>query len=412
MIRVLRGTARVALTCALLVGCARDSLVRCAGELCALDSQCYMDIECVTNAQLSACASVADGQECDAVPNGHCASGVCRSTICGDGIVEFGEACDDGNNVSGDGCAADCQGRFAKMATPTAVDLDAVWTSGPTDAWAVGKDGTILRFDGMAWAKVDFPGADFTAVSGRGPGDVFIIGVTNHVCSGLPCTILVHCVGGVCGEIAGQPLPFQATAVWGTSTDVFVGGEDSVGGVVSPRMCDLQSDVQGCVATSVSTCGATGIVAAGLWASDASNAFAAIGDALCERESGLWMYAGSLGPVITGDATSQTLFGLLQPNVLEMRPMVESMPVPNATIPVPGAVAAVAATGISDLDGFVTAGHEELLAVGDGGVVLDLDVTTQTWTHLVVPTDLPLHAISATDPKNVFIVGTSGTVLH
>ncbi len=34
---------------------------------------------------------------------------VCSSTIiCGDGVVEPGEACDDGNTMSGDGCSADC----------------------------------------------------------------------------------------------------------------------------------------------------------------------------------------------------------------------------------------------------------------------------------------------------------------
>ena len=30
------------------------------------------------------------------------------STVCGDGILEVGEACDDGNNTGGDGCRADC----------------------------------------------------------------------------------------------------------------------------------------------------------------------------------------------------------------------------------------------------------------------------------------------------------------
>jgi cysteine-rich repeat protein len=29
--------------------------------------------------------------------------------ICGNGIIEAGETCDDGNYASGDGCSADCQ---------------------------------------------------------------------------------------------------------------------------------------------------------------------------------------------------------------------------------------------------------------------------------------------------------------
>jgi cysteine-rich repeat protein len=31
------------------------------------------------------------------------------SATCGNGIVEFGEQCDDGNTLSGDGCSATCQ---------------------------------------------------------------------------------------------------------------------------------------------------------------------------------------------------------------------------------------------------------------------------------------------------------------
>lgn len=33
----------------------------------------------------------------------------CTVPKCGDGIIDGGEVCDDGNNVSGDGCAADCK---------------------------------------------------------------------------------------------------------------------------------------------------------------------------------------------------------------------------------------------------------------------------------------------------------------
>jgi len=46
-------------------------------------------------------ATTADG--------GSPAGGKCVQIKCGDGIVETGEACDDGNAVSGDGCSATCQ---------------------------------------------------------------------------------------------------------------------------------------------------------------------------------------------------------------------------------------------------------------------------------------------------------------
>ena len=37
-----------------------------------------------------------------------CVNGACTAIVCGDGTIQLGEACDDGNNVDGDGCQADC----------------------------------------------------------------------------------------------------------------------------------------------------------------------------------------------------------------------------------------------------------------------------------------------------------------
>jgi len=40
------------------------------------------------------------------VPNG---DGTCKASACGDGVLSPGEQCDDGNNVNGDGCSSTCQ---------------------------------------------------------------------------------------------------------------------------------------------------------------------------------------------------------------------------------------------------------------------------------------------------------------
>lgn len=37
------------------------------------------------------------------------ASGLCSSAVCGDGLRESFEACDDGNGNNGDGCSQFCQ---------------------------------------------------------------------------------------------------------------------------------------------------------------------------------------------------------------------------------------------------------------------------------------------------------------
>jgi cysteine-rich repeat protein len=42
------------------------------------------------------------------------------SRICGNGVVDAGEACDDGNAASGDGCSATCQAEVAAAAIGTA----------------------------------------------------------------------------------------------------------------------------------------------------------------------------------------------------------------------------------------------------------------------------------------------------
>lgn len=49
-------------------------------------------------------------EECDDGNNvdGDGCQADCRDPFCGDGVVDLGEGCDDGNNVDGDGCQADC----------------------------------------------------------------------------------------------------------------------------------------------------------------------------------------------------------------------------------------------------------------------------------------------------------------
>ncbi|PRP90481.1 Regulator of chromosome condensation (RCC1) repeat protein [Enhygromyxa salina] len=53
------------------------------------------------------CACEGEGEEaCDEGLS--CIDGVCGIDTCGDGIVDPGEACDDANNIDGDGCDNDC----------------------------------------------------------------------------------------------------------------------------------------------------------------------------------------------------------------------------------------------------------------------------------------------------------------
>jgi cysteine-rich repeat protein len=121
--------------------------------------------------------------------------------VCGNGIVEFGEACDDGNRAEGDGCTAACtiapcgfewvtrepvveSGNFGGS-TPMVLTADSLIVAHPigpaaqTDtriAWAAQVDGAIqASFDLALTPELDYPQS-----LALGPeGDVFL-GSTNY----------------------------------------------------------------------------------------------------------------------------------------------------------------------------------------------------------------------------------------
>ncbi|MEZ4293848.1 MAG: DUF4215 domain-containing protein [Polyangiaceae bacterium] len=77
------------------------------GDLCAGLAVCEVDHTCTYE-------PAADGTPC---PGGACVSGACKLSTCGDGVVEPGEECDDGNIVGGDGCEPTCKSTCLDAAT-------------------------------------------------------------------------------------------------------------------------------------------------------------------------------------------------------------------------------------------------------------------------------------------------------
>lgn len=64
-----------------------------------------------------------------------CLSGICLEqpvnlALCGDGILNSGEQCDDGNLISGDGCSAFCIYEIAEADLTDALDAINKWKSG------------------------------------------------------------------------------------------------------------------------------------------------------------------------------------------------------------------------------------------------------------------------------------------
>ncbi len=98
-----------------LLSCAAkpDSVLCSTGIICPEGTQCAaVQAVCITNK----CGNglVDPGEVCDDgnITDGDGCSGDCRSAeTCGNGIVDraAGEVCDDGNTIGGDGCSADCR---------------------------------------------------------------------------------------------------------------------------------------------------------------------------------------------------------------------------------------------------------------------------------------------------------------
>jgi cysteine-rich repeat protein len=100
MIRVV-----LALACA---GCITEKLVPCGDVVCAPDATCSAG-RCLDPAVIAACNGRPNGMACTTPGlSGVCSAGACTPPGCGNGFVDPGEVCDDGNTVGGDGCSADC----------------------------------------------------------------------------------------------------------------------------------------------------------------------------------------------------------------------------------------------------------------------------------------------------------------
>ena len=77
------------------------------------------------------------GEQCDdgnIVPGDGCNAACQTEPRCGNGVVEAGEQCDDGNVVAGDGCSAACQNEQVAPPTPIAARGQTVRLAGSLDA--------------------------------------------------------------------------------------------------------------------------------------------------------------------------------------------------------------------------------------------------------------------------------------
>jgi hypothetical protein len=107
---------------------------------------------------------------------------------------------------------------WARMSTGTTVGLRRVWGSSGRDVYVSGEAGTLLHYDGTVWSRVAVPtGEDLARIWGSSASDVYVGGAN---------ATLLHFDGYAWSRVA---LPIEPTstvdAVWGTSGDnVYVAG--------------------------------------------------------------------------------------------------------------------------------------------------------------------------------------------
>ena len=81
------------------------------GEACD-DGNTTVGDGCSAACELEVCGNgiIEPGEDCDDhnTASGDGCSATCRAEVCGNGVLDAGEGCDDGNTASQDGCAADC----------------------------------------------------------------------------------------------------------------------------------------------------------------------------------------------------------------------------------------------------------------------------------------------------------------
>ena len=94
-----------------VAGCLEQPGVPCGSLTCAPETVCDREVgRCVAPGVLSACAHLPDMSACQypGLADGICFDQHCLQRGCGNGHIEPGEACDDGNVFFDDGCSADC----------------------------------------------------------------------------------------------------------------------------------------------------------------------------------------------------------------------------------------------------------------------------------------------------------------
>jgi hypothetical protein len=105
--------AALTASAALISACLTSKSSTCAGRICPPGTECVAELggQCFISAQRDACRGLSDGDSCSYPGrSGVCSLGLCE--LCGNGVVDPGEACDLGplnSDAPGSKCLTNCQ---------------------------------------------------------------------------------------------------------------------------------------------------------------------------------------------------------------------------------------------------------------------------------------------------------------
>src|SRR5262245_53705725 len=369
----------------LAAGCISPNSVTCSdGRVCPAGSRCDVaNHTCITEAELAACAGLAEEATCSiAGAPGKCRGGACKPFFCGDGDVVGLESCDSAPPAGQScldygfdrgvlGCSNICAPAFegcghfgwsTVLSEQFLFFFAGIWGSGPDDVFAVGlddtdppNDGPIRHWDGVRWAPMKFdPSLQnvssmfLSGVWGSGPNDVFAIGGAS----------ILHWDGDAWRSQASGT-GATLTAIWGSGPDdVFAVG----GGTIVHWDGSAWREVRRFIDTL-----------AGVWGSGPDDVFV--------------VGYNTLGGTV------------LHWNGIEWFPM---------TLDAPNGLSLLAVWG---------SGPDDVFAAGrrlDAGVLIHWDGTR--WSTISTPPTASLSAVWGSGPEDVFVAGqgnsSGGIVLH
>ncbi|MBL9007328.1 MAG: protein kinase [Myxococcales bacterium] len=277
---------------------------------------------------------------------------------------------------------------WAEMPSGTTQNLQDVWGPGVNNLWAVGKGGTLLRFQGVQWKDA---GANINkdyylnALWGSGPDDVWAVGKSG---------IILRWNGAAWTEVpSGSSQPLKD--IWGTGkNDVWTVGESGVilhwnGNDWSPVQSGTETELRGIWGSSPKDIWAVG-------GSDASEGF------ILHYDGTKWQ------PHYRAETRLNYLWGSAADDVWA----VGGRPGPEGTV-VHWDGKEWKPVGIPRapwLNSIWGSGPRDIWVAGDSGTILHYNGTA--WAEAVSATQATFKSVYGTGPNDVWSVAFNGVIRH